>query len=401
MAVNEDNQERDPHLVRLVQAASGEEPPAALDAAILAAARREVGARPQVVSVAGGGGGEMPTPVVRAKRNWYVPVSIAAVMVLSVSLVLTMHHEKGDELSQPPKTASAPPRSSAPAPAAEAPAAASEKSDTTLRDAVSAKAKVAEEKRAEPPKAADAAPAPEAYAELAKKQRQEKAEAAVDSVVVLGGSGSARKDQADGTLMREQGPASGMGALKSAPARERRPDPFPAASEREAPAAAPSSAPVTPAPTPVQPSRDAAETRNRSDADRNTTRGVMQEAPVVAAAPSAPPAPASSAKASAAPGRAAPVEDSVTSSAPAQVEGRVMATPPPPPARMMTRPAAAPAKSAIAQQRLPLWRGLEDQPPEKWLERLAEFKRDNRQADADELLAEFRRRFPDHPASVR
>lgn len=37
----------------------------------------------------------------------------------------------------------------------------------------------------------------------------------------------------------------------------------------------------------------------------------------------------------------------------------------------------------------------------KWLERLAEFKRDGRQADADELLAEFRRRFPDHPASAQ
>jgi hypothetical protein len=422
--VNEDNLERDPRLARLYQAASGEEPPSALDAAILAAARREVGARPQVVGAAGGGSGEMPMPVVRAKRNWYVPVSIAAVMVLSVSLVMTVQHEKGDELSQPPKLASVPPRSPASAPAAEAPAAISEKSDTTLRDAVSAKAKVAEEKRAVPPKAADTAPAPEAYGELAKKQRKEKAEAAADNAVALGGSGSARNDQADGTLMREQGPASGMGALKSAPARERRPDPFPAASEREAPAAASSSAPTT---APGQPSRDAADTRNRSEADRSLTRGAMADAPAVAAAPSVPPAPAPSAKAFAAPRRAAPTEDVQAQSAPAREraggalgargvdrdtsgaakdapspaavpEGRIAASPPPPPpAAVMSKP--APAK--LAQQRLPLWRSLEDQPPEKWLERLAEFKRDNRQADADELLTEFRRRFPDHPASVR
>ena len=50
---------------------------------------------------------------------------------------------------------------------------------------------------------------------------------------------------------------------------------------------------------------------------------------------------------------------------------------------------------------VPVWRGLEEQPPEKWLDRLAEFKRDGRQADIDELLTEFRRRFPDHPASAR
>jgi hypothetical protein len=307
-----------------------------------------------------------------------------------------MHHEKGDELSQPPKTASVPPRPSAPAPAAEAPAAASEKSDMTLRDAVSAKAKVAEAKRAEPPKAADAVPAPEAYVELAKKQRQEKAEAAADSAVALGGAASARKDQADGTLMREQGPASGMGALKSAPARERRPDPFPAASEREAPAAAASSAPTT---IPAQPSRDTADTRNRSEADRNLTRGAMQEAPAVAAPPVPPPAAAPSAKAFVSPRRAAPTEDVQAQSAPAPSasEGRAAASPPPPPAAVMSKP--APAK--LAQQRVPMWRGLEDQPPEKWLERLAEFRRDNRQADADELLVEFRRRFPDHPASAR
>jgi hypothetical protein len=51
--------------------------------------------------------------------------------------------------------------------------------------------------------------------------------------------------------------------------------------------------------------------------------------------------------------------------------------------------------------RTPVWRGLEDQPPEKWLERVAEFKRDGRLAETDELMMEFRRRFPDHPASAR
>jgi hypothetical protein len=49
----------------------------------------------------------------------------------------------------------------------------------------------------------------------------------------------------------------------------------------------------------------------------------------------------------------------------------------------------------------PVWGGLEDQPPVKWLERLAQFMRAGRKADVDELLSEFRRRCPDHPDGVR
>ena len=49
----------------------------------------------------------------------------------------------------------------------------------------------------------------------------------------------------------------------------------------------------------------------------------------------------------------------------------------------------------------PVWGGLEDQPPVKWRERLAQITREGRKADADELLSEFRRRFSDHPDGVR
>lgn len=352
MAVNDnpnDGLERDPRLAQLLAATSRDEPPAALDAAILAAARREVNARP----LAAGGDGEAGVPPVRAlhvKRNWYVPVSIAAVLVLSVSLVTLVHQEKGDELAQPPVATSPLPKASAPA--AEPPAV---KPDSALSDAASARPKLAEEKRAEAAAVAKAPAAPESYAEPAAKQRAEKREAPADSAAAL--SDAARKDQAASVVTRERGPAgatadaqrvapgTAMGGISSAPrspaasapARERRAEPFPAVvGEREAPA---------------QASRDALESRPRSEADRNLARGTVQEAPVASAvpAPAARPAPA---------------------------------------LRQM-------AKRAV------LWRGLEDQPPEKWLERLAEFKRDNRQADADELLAEFRRRFPDHPASAR
>jgi hypothetical protein len=322
VAVNDnpnDGLERDPRLAQLLAAASREEPPAALDAAILAAARREVNARP----LAAGGDGEAGVPPVRAlhvKRNWYVPVSIAAVLVLSVSLVTLVHQEKGDELAQPPVATSPLPKASAPV--AEPPAA---KPDSALSDAVSAQPKLAEDKRAEAAAVAKAPAAPESYAEPAGKQRAEKREAPTDSAV-----SAARRDQAASVVTREQGPAgatadaqqvapgTAMGGISaaprspaaSAPARERRAEPFPAVvGEREA-------------------------------------------------------------------------------SVPA-------ASPPPAPA---ARP--APALRQMAKRAV-LWRGLEDQPPEKWLERLAEFKRDNRQTDADELLAEFRRRFPEHPASAR
>ncbi len=417
MSVNDnhnDGLERDPRLARLYEAASGEEPPAALDAAILAAARREVSARPQVV----GGGGQTSIPPVRAKRNWYVPVSIAAVMVLSVSLVMTLHQEKGDELSQPPAATSQLPKAPAPAaaPAAEPPAASSEKPDAKLRNDAPAKPKVAEEKRVDADRVAKATPTPEAYGELAKKQRTEKLEAAADSAAAI--ASAARKDQPVGGAAREQGPASetaaapqarremqagtldrpygpaaGVRGAEPAPGATfgglasgtRRPDPFPAASEREAP--------VT-SPAPAQASRDAVDGRQRSEADRNVTRGAMQDAPAAAA-------PAPPAKVAAAPRRAAPAEDVLAQSAPSIAEGRAAATPPPPPpAKPAPAPVAKPALRLMEKRAL-LWRGLEDQPSEKWLERLAEFKRDGRQADADELLAEFRRRFPDHPASAR
>jgi len=75
---------RDPRLEHLYREAALEAPPAHLDASILAAARREVGARPRALSA--------------ALRRWHVPVSIAAVIVVSVSLVILVKEEGGDRL---------------------------------------------------------------------------------------------------------------------------------------------------------------------------------------------------------------------------------------------------------------------------------------------------------------
>jgi hypothetical protein len=83
--------ERDARLDRLYHEAGGDTPPARLDAAILAAAHREAGARPR--------------PVTSTLRRWSLPVSIAAVVALSVSLVTLVHEEGGDRLTEiPPVT---------------------------------------------------------------------------------------------------------------------------------------------------------------------------------------------------------------------------------------------------------------------------------------------------------
>jgi resuscitation-promoting factor RpfA len=103
MSVTPDNDaERDASLTAIYRAAGQDVPPLALDSAILAAARREVGARPRPAGFTFG-------------RSWHVPVSIAAVVVLSVSLVMLMR-EEAPELVAPPR-ADTTVAESAPAPA--------------------------------------------------------------------------------------------------------------------------------------------------------------------------------------------------------------------------------------------------------------------------------------------
>lgn len=362
MAVNDDmrddkhdDTQRDPHLARLLAAAGDEAPPAALDAALLAAARREVRAQPQVA-----GSGEV-ADVVRSKRNWYVPLSIAAVLVLSVSLVTLVHLEKGDELAQP--TPSAPPAVSAaraPTPvAAEAPA------QPQQGEAAPDQAKIAEEKRArQTPEAAMA----DAADSLGKKQRAPvaKTESMAEAEVAKAATPApARRDSAGATVSsdaansnRDPPPAP----APAAPMQERRPEPFPAARERDAPALA---------------TREAVPARSEA-------REAAAAAPL--------PAPAS-APAAAAPRPVPPPEEMRAGAAPPAAQGRMAPAP-------MAKPALKRADAPLATR--PPWLvELENQPPEKWLAQLAAFKREGRSADADELLVEFRRRFPDHPASAR
>ncbi len=59
-------------------------------------------------------------------------------------------------------------------------------------------------------------------------------------------------------------------------------------------------------------------------------------------------------------------------------------------ARQSAAVQGAPAKLAD-----PLWRDLERKQPEKWLDRLREFRRYSRDEDFARLLAEYRRRLSD------
>jgi len=145
-----------------------------------------------------------------------------------------------------------------------------------------------------------------------------------------------------------------------------------------------------------------------------------------AARPALPPAAIGSVRQEAAP-RVEPQRESVAKqAAPAPVESRVEdrataaapqlpAVPPLGEGRAQSAPeSVAAAKPAQAPMAKPLMRAapkpparpawlveLDLQPPERWLDKLAEFRRDGRNAEVDELLVEFRKRFPDHPASAR
>lgn len=78
---------RDPRLDAAYRAGAAEVPLARLDDMIRAAARREAGSRPQPLALT---------------QRWRMPLAMAAVLVLSVSLVLTLREHGADRLDAPP-----------------------------------------------------------------------------------------------------------------------------------------------------------------------------------------------------------------------------------------------------------------------------------------------------------
>lgn len=267
MAMKPVDSELDPHLSALYRAGADAGPPDRLDAAIRAAARRAVNAGPRKSTLL---------------RRWQLPLSLAAVVVVSVTLVMQMREEGADrwEAEGTASTRPAEPRNT------QAPAS--------------------------PAAAPPASPAPA---------------------------------------------ASGM---------QQRPPPAPAESSRPshgpaAPVLQPDTIVKPATPTAAGPIGEARITA-ADDVLRNTAK--RDEA-----APAAPKALMRSAPAPAAAGLAA--ESAVTAQAPA---------------RLMAFPEGA-----------ALWQDLDQAPPEQWRQRILEWHRAGRAADAKTLTAEYRRRFPQEP----
>lgn len=166
MAVTPPDMERDPQLSALYRATADAGPPPALDDAIRAAARREVSAGPR----RGG------------MRRWQLPLSLAAVLVLSVSLVTLMREEGADRpqvLLQPlppaerqKPAAEAPPPAPAPAqtaapPEAPVPQPARSAERLPVPAAPAPRAEVRQPSAASPESRAAAPPAADAAAAMA------------------------------------------------------------------------------------------------------------------------------------------------------------------------------------------------------------------------------------------
>lgn len=259
--------EHDPQLAALYRAGADVAPPAHLDDAIRAAARREVAAGPRRAGV----------------RRWAVPVSLAAVLVLSVSVVTMMREQGADRLESvilpPPETpaVTVPREAAAPATAPES-----------------------------------APPRPSALPPPVAAPAEPVAKAGSAPVQTFDRASAGRATEA------EQGTAT-------------------AGNEFRAKAAA-------------------ADTTRTEDA--SARRESAHPQPQMRSAP-------------------APMADVASG------------------AGMSAKPAAPAAALSAAPARSPLWQDLVREPPEKWMQRIAELRRAGQTADAEALVAEFHRRFPD------
>lgn len=177
---------RDERLSRLYREASAAEPPAALDAAILAAARAEV----------------KPKPARRAGwRRWGAPAGLAATLVLTVTLTLLVRQEQALRDEALPAAPPAPAVTPAPGEAMAPPAASSADPSTApvrprtvppLREA---------ERRAPAPMAAPPQPAPALHAApqpSAESKSLQAAPAAEDAADIRAKREAPRKEAAAG-----------------------------------------------------------------------------------------------------------------------------------------------------------------------------------------------------------
>lgn len=291
----------DPRLARLYREAAREEPPVRLDAAILAAAHRDAGAGPRLLGSAW-------------LRSWRLPVSIAAVVALSVSLVTLMFNEGGDQLTAPP-----------PRPA-------------------DSRAKLRVEQ--------DAAALPAKPVETASP--------ATRPVPGTGAAGTQPGTQE--SRRAEKSTANEAKQAHTVEASRGVPQPFPAAplSGTTEPHAAEAGAPPLRDSARQPPAADIPAAASKSSADLARPPSVVAEESAV---------------------------------------GRTNA----PPMRSRAVPEAAAPAGLQARQKSALIREYENEAPDKWLEKIAALRREGKTAEADGMLAEFKKRFRDYPvpASLR
>jgi hypothetical protein len=290
--------DREEEIRRRYRELAREEPPRALDDAILAAARRELETRPA------------PLVAPSGRRRWTVPIAAAAVIVLSAVLTLHVQREQPDaELSAPPPAA-----------------------PQARKDETAAVAGRAEAPREQPPA-------------LASKAEAE--------------AGGERRKQA---------------AKPQAPERRRAAEP--SAAKPGAPSRAPAPATVQPFPSP-QPAPDLA-------------GGAQPKPPADPGRFSPDPAPST-----VPPGQAPQMQmrsaAPVAKPAPRAAEER--------PALQSLRDSARLREDSAALAK----RAEPSESPERMLERIAALRREGRQKEADDLYAEFRKRFPDYriPEAMR
>ncbi len=314
--------ERDEEVASLYRSSMRDEPPPALDAAIRAAAHRAVGARPK--------------PVSAMFRRWQVPFSIAAVVVVSASLVMVMREEAPD-LVEPPHA-----ESPLPAPA--------------TRDATQGLSSPESEARRKSPANAQEGPA------LGLKPPREHAAPSIgmrDTEPTVQGFGSSH----DAPGGRDSGPPT---AAMRAPAQA-----FPGT-------ARPSRGVGTPSPRGRREELERSDGRDSRPAEGRPADSALEPrspAPASAAVPSVPEAAESKSGLKSENAKAA---DSAREEAGPRAQTSPRAEQP---LREMAGAAASDAEL----------------PPEKWLERIGTLRREGRIEAARASFTAFRRRYPAYP----
>ncbi len=330
--------ERDAWLTALYRAAAGEEPPHALDDSIRAAARRAASSRPQRVT----------SPFIGA---WRVPLSIAAVMLLTVSLVTIMREEAPEIISL---TGSVKPRGEADHMRAGPTADAGESAIAVPKTLVP---------HAQQSNGVELRP-------LA--QTRSSGIGARDNRVSPDPASGSRKDMAAADQMETDAP------IAPAPAKRAIPEAFRGAVEMRDDKA------IVPAENPRQSAKDETSPTHTRAAEAVTSTPVPVPVP-----PATVPVMAIG---SAAEGKVQSKSEPVSADAAVREPSRARAAP-------VAQPLASPPASQLAGVIQP----RSDLPPDKWLERIEELRRQGKFEEAKTSLTEFRKRYPDYelPASLK